>query len=165
MVTVIVRGGDAPEALARALGPLVAGVVAGLVAEVLVVAAPAATEVARLTEGSGAELVASESWQDGLAAAVRRARQSRLLVLDAGVILGEGFWAELAEHGEDAATALVTTPRDAPVLFALRQRITRRAVPDQAVVLPGRMATGDPWSMALPLRRLAARSYRIATRT
>lgn len=101
MLTVIVDARTDPKRLAALLGQLVAGVVEGLVRQVLVVADVSEAGVAELCEATGAAAYPT------LEAAGRAAAAEWVMVLPARLRLRDGWMSSLAAHGADAQRAVV----------------------------------------------------------
>ncbi|MGB8816507.1 MAG: glycosyltransferase [Rhizobiaceae bacterium] len=93
MLTVIIETKNNEEALARTLGPLVSGVVEGLLREVLVHDAGSTDRTGKVAEQAGCTLVHGGS----LAECIHRARGDWLLFLEPGSRLSEA-WIESAER-------------------------------------------------------------------
>lgn len=161
MLSAIVRSGAGPEALGRSLAPLVRGVVEGLVGEVVVLAAPGDADSARVAEASGASLLIAEDWGEGWARAAKLARCDRLLAIEAGVLLPEAFWPDLAERLAAGASAPLATRGAAGPFVRFMSRLGGRPDRGQALVLPRALVDGDPWLKPLRPGLMAAAAHRL----
>jgi hypothetical protein len=97
MLTAVIDVRPEPLALTATLGPLVRGVVEGLVGTALLVCRQSSDELDQIADAAGCRIVTAESWTDGFARAVALAPGSGLLLLDTGLQLGPDFWPILAD--------------------------------------------------------------------
>jgi len=167
MLTLIIRAGSDPEALVETLSPLVAGVVNGLIGRsILVETDGASAEIAKVADEAGAERLTAPDWSAGLAAAQARAGTDRLIVADAGVIAGEGFFPALERflrNGARSPETIAATRIRRGALGVLGAALGRLD-PDQIVVAPRRGDLGPLWgrSYGRRLTLLETTSYRVS---
>ena len=153
MMMAVVRSGGDERALVRTLASLVRGMVEGPLTEVLIAAQSGDSAAIRTAEASGAGRVEAGTWAEALDRCIARAQERRMVLIEAGVVLGEAFWPVLEETLAAGREGPFVTRRDAtPVLDHLAFRLAGRIRPDQAVIaLPGELA-GDPWRGGLRRR-------------
>jgi hypothetical protein len=97
MLTAVIDVRPEPIALTATLGPLVRGVVEGLVGNAMLVCRQSSEELEDIADAAGCRIVTAESWPDGFARVSTLAPASGLLVLDTGLQLGADFWPVLAD--------------------------------------------------------------------
>lgn len=148
MLTAIINGETTAFALARTFAPLVPGVIEGLLSDVIVVVRPDDHEAATVARAAGADIIEADDWPTGFRDATARARTGTLLVIDGGVIIGESFWAIVADRLRAGMPdgVLATRPENNGFCSKLANRLLGRAGRDQALILPAGLADGDPWA-------------------
>lgn len=97
MLTAVIDVRPEPLALTATLGPLVRGVVEGLVGTALLICRETNDELDSIADAAGCRIVIAESWPEGFARAVALAPGAGLLLLDTGLQLGPDFWPTLAD--------------------------------------------------------------------
>jgi hypothetical protein len=97
MLTAIIDVRLEPVALTATLGPLVRGVVEGLVGTAVLVSRTEDADVAGIADAAGCRVIVAENWREGFARAVTNAPGAGILVLDTGIQLGPDFWPLLAD--------------------------------------------------------------------
>lgn len=176
MFTAVVRARDEPMALAATLGPLVRGVVQGLVGSAILVASSASEDMAEISDAAGCRLLIEPDWVEGFARAVSLSAGRALIVVETGTVLGEGFWEVLADQaplfGDRPA---VTRPAAGGGILArlagFLPGLAPQLGPERVLLLPGSRARAiaqarlDPWravtlgesvELDVPVRRLPA---------
>lgn len=98
MFTAVIRARNEPLALAATLGPLVRGVVQGLVGSAILVAQDETPALHDIADSAGCRVLISPTWPEGFARAVAVTGGAPLIVIDTGVMLGQEFWPLLADH-------------------------------------------------------------------
>lgn len=142
--------------LTATLGPLVRGVVEGLVGSALMVTTERNDEIDEIADSAGCRVLVSADWAEGFARAVAISGGSPLLVVDTGVMLGQDFWPVLADNlpilgDRPAATAPLRPGRLTEILTMRAFRRSRSVSRDQVLLLPGSFARAlaqtktDPW--------------------
>ncbi len=167
MISVIVPTLNAEAHLARTLAPLVAGVVRGLVREVIIVDGGSTDATAEIADASGAHFIEGERGRGAqLALGARHARASWLLFLHADTILEPGWvedasaFMESVEEGKRPLSAAAF--RFALNDFGLRPRMLERLVAlrcfafglpygDQGLLIPASLYAEVGGYRALPL--------------
>lgn len=147
MLTVIIDARTDPKRLATLLGQLVAGVVEGLVRQVLVVADASELGVAELCEESGAAACQT------LDAAGRAALGDWVMVLPARLRFRDGWIASLTAYGADAQRAAMVVGLSEGGLFGRR--------PIGVLVERGRLLDGRGADLQRLRRDLGWRPVRI----
>lgn len=156
MFYAVIHARPAPMALAATLGPLVRGVVEGLVGSALMVTPERNDEIDEIADSAGCRVLVSSDWAEGFARAVAKSGGAPLLVVDTGVMLGQEFWPILADNlpmlgDRPAATAPVRASRLSEILTMRAFRRSRAVSRDQVLLLPGSFARSlaqsksDPW--------------------
>ncbi len=147
MLTAIILCETTAFALARTFAPLVPGVIEGILSDVIVVVRPNDQEGVTIARAAGAEIVEATDWPAGFGKARSAARTKTLLVIDGGVIIGESFWAVVADHFRAGIPngVLATQPGNGGFGKTLANRVFGKVSRDQALILPGSLADGDPW--------------------
>lgn len=156
MFYAVIHARPAPMPLAATLGPLVRGVVEGLVGSALMVTPERNAEIDEIADSAGCRVLVSADWAEGFARAVAISAGSPLLVVDTGVMLGQEFWPVLADQlpvlgDRPAATAPPRPSRLAEILSMRAFRRSRAVSRDQVLLLPGSYARvlaqskSDPW--------------------
>lgn len=97
MLIAIIDTRNNPKALAVTLGPLVRGVVEGLVGAAVIVASQRDEAIMEIADSAGCRVIIAPSWREGFARAIAGAGNSGALVVDAGLQLGPDFWPLLAD--------------------------------------------------------------------
>lgn len=97
MLTAVIDVRPEPLALAATLGPLVRGVVEGLVGNAMLICRQSTEDLESIADAAGCRIVTAETWPEGFARASTLAPGSGLLVLDTGLQLGPDFWPVLAD--------------------------------------------------------------------
>jgi hypothetical protein len=156
MFVVVVRARSEPMALAATLGPLVRGVIEGLVGSAYLIAEAETPDLGEIADSAGCRILTAPTWPEGFARAVVNTAGAPLLVIDTGLLLGQDFWPTIADRmpllGDRPAA---TEPADgAPLAARIKRRIAAmRGQVDEAsaLLLPGSLARnigqskGDPW--------------------
>lgn len=174
MFVVVVRVRPDPMALTATLGPLVRGVIEGLVGSAFLVAEQDSDDLQQVADSAGCRVIIAPDWAQGFARAVVNTAGAPLLVIDTGLLLGQDFWPTIADRllllGDRPAA---TEPAGGSTLI---QRLVRRigamrgqADDASALLLPGSLARtigqarGDPWRWAYgeALIRLPIRGSRV----
>lgn len=144
MLTAVIDVRNEPLALTATLGPLVRGVVEGLVGTAVLVARGEDPDISSIADAAGCRILIAETWREGFARAVTNAPGAGILVLDTGIQLGPDFWPLLTDKlpllGNRPATTEPARPAGFPspirlfteLLNASRGRISR----DAALLLP-----------------------------
>jgi hypothetical protein len=156
MFHAVIHARPAPMPLAATLGPLVRGVVEGLVGSAMMVTASPSDDIDEIADSAGCRVLVSPDWAEGFARAVAISAGAPLLVVDTGVILGQEFWPVLADSLPMLADRPATTapPRSSRLSEILTMRAFRRSrvvSRDQVLLLPGSFARAlaqsksDPW--------------------
>ena len=171
MFLAIIRVRPDPMALSATLGPLVRGVIEGMVGSAILVADMATPELETIADAAGCRVLVAPTWPEGFARAIAGSAGAPVIVLDTGVMLGHEFWPLLADHlpmlGDRAAvTAFTPSGFLAGVIAWFRPSLSL----DQALIFPGSrarqiaMAGTDPWKSAEMRDALAlpSRARRIA---
>lgn len=177
MLTAIIDVRLEPVALSATLGPLVRGVVEGLVGTAVLVTRSDDQDVAAIADAAGCRVIVAGSWSEGFARAITNAPGAGILVLDTGIQLGPEFWPLLSDKlqiignrpaaTEPATRAGLASPiRIARNLFnAATGRISRDCV---LLLPPGRareiaQAKADPFTVhyGKSLVRLKASATRV----
>lgn len=133
-----------PMALSATLGPLVRGVVEGLVGTAILVSCSEDTDIAMIADSAGCRVLVADTWQEGFARAVTNAPGAGILLLDTGIQLGPDFWPLLADSlptlgNRPAATEPAGRAGFASPLRALGDvcnRLAGRLNRDSALLLP-----------------------------
>jgi hypothetical protein len=181
MFTVILHARPDPMALTATMGPLVRGVVMGLVGSAFLISNRANETLDEIADAAGARLLLAANWPEGFGRAVASSNGGGLIVLDTGVMLGQDFWSILADMsaflGDRPA---ITHNQPQPGFLALLAQVpgyfrAARGIPhqDQAIVMPGRVAReiarlkADPFafSYGTSLVRLPSQTMRIGRPT
>lgn len=97
MLTAVIDSRSGPVALASTLGPLVRGVVEGMIGTAVIVSPEADHDTVSIADSSGCRVLAEPRWADGFARAVTNAPGLGMIVLEAGLMLGPDFWPLLAD--------------------------------------------------------------------
>jgi hypothetical protein len=142
IAVVDVRG--VPIELTATLGPLVRGVVEGLVGTAMLVARDRNEDIAAIADAAGCRILVAETWAEGFARAVTNAPGVGMLLVDAGLQLGPDFWPLLTDKlpllgNRPAATEPAARAGLAAPLRALTHafnRATGRVTRDSALLLP-----------------------------
>ena len=117
MFTAVIRARNEPLALAATLGPLVRGVVQGLVGSAILVAQEETPALREIADSAGCRILVAPTWPEGFARAVAVTGGAPLIVIDTGVMLGQEFWPLLADHmpllGDRPAATLAAGGTDA----------------------------------------------------
>ncbi|CAN1490573.1 hypothetical protein MCEMSEM23_00179 [Rhabdaerophilaceae bacterium] len=153
MFSVIIQARSHPMALAATLGPLVRGVVEGLVGSATLVSSHDAADIREIADSAGCRVLVAASWAEGFARTVANTAGAPLLVVDNGVLLGQEFWPILADHlpllgDQPAATRAAKPTSTLARIFGASQGVVS---PDQVLLLPGSVsrviaqAKMDPW--------------------
>lgn len=178
MLEAVVRTRNEPLALAATLGPLVKGVVEGLLATAVLVAEAPDEPLRQIADAAGCRLVEAP-WAAGFAEVARGG--SPLLVIDCGVVLAEGFWPHWRDVGAGIAGRPAATRAHLPFGMSafgaagakLIRRIQGSVSTDEALILPSALAAAlardavDPFARIYgpALVRLKAGSFRIGLAT
>ncbi len=144
MLTAVIDVRLEPLALAATLGPLVRGVVEGLVGTAVLVSRVENADVAAIAAAAGCRVIVAGSWRDGFARAVTNSPGAGLLVLDTGIQLGPEFWPLLSDKlpilgnrpaaTEPATRAGLASP--ARIIGNFFNAVTGRINRDCALLLP-----------------------------
>lgn len=156
MFHAVIHARPAPMPLTATLGPLVRGVVEGLVGSAMMVTSSPSEEIAEIADSAGCRVLVARDWTEGFARAVTISAGAPLLIVDTGVMLGQEFWPILADSlpmlaDRPATTAPLRTNRLADILTMRALRRTRVVSRDQVLLLPGSYARAlaqakiDPW--------------------
>lgn len=136
MLIAVIDSRSGPLALASTLGPLVRGVVEGMIGTAVIVAPEADHDIVSIADSSGCRVLAEPQWADGFARAVTNAPGLGILVLEAGLMVGPDFWPLLADTlpvlGNRPAATL---PADGGGLLA-RMGLGARVSRESALLLP-----------------------------
>lgn len=153
MFYAVIHARSAPTLLAATLGPLVRGVVEGLIGSALLVAPERDAAIEEIADAAGCRVLISPDWREGFARTVAISAGSPLLIVDTGVMLGPEFWPLLADAlpilGDRAAATAPPRSGRLAALFSMRR--SRRVSRDQVLLLPGSLARSlaqaksDPW--------------------
>lgn len=147
MFTAIIRTRSEPLALAATLGPLVRGVVQGLIGSAILVAENDTPDLHQIADSSGCRVLIAQSWSEGFARAVAQTGGAPLIVLDEGIMLPPDFWPVLADIAPLLADRpAVTRPEKASNLLAGAKRWMRQhsggVDAESALLLPIATARG-----------------------
>jgi hypothetical protein len=176
MFTAVVRARNEPMALAATLGPLVRGVVQGLVGSAILVAPTASEDIAEISDAAGCRLLIEPDWAEGFARAVSLSAGRPLIIIDSGSVIGEGFWEALADQtpliGDRPAVTRPAAGVGTLARFArLLPGLAPKLGPERALLVPGSRAREiararlDPWQavtlgeaveLDVPVRRIPA---------
>lgn len=154
MFSAVIQARPAPLALAATLGPLVRGVVEGLVGSATLVAARSDPAIEEIADSAGCRVLVEAEWKDGFSRVVANAGGSPLLVMDTGLMLGQEFWPILADFlpllgDRPAVTEREKAPSILSRIFAGSSSAPGR---DQVLLLPGSVsrqiaqAKADPFT-------------------
>ncbi|HUN13013.1 MAG TPA: hypothetical protein PLE50_12200 [Rhabdaerophilum sp.] len=139
MLIAVIDSRSGPMALASTLGPLVRGVVEGMIGTAVIVSPEADPDTVSIADSSGCRVLAEPNWTDGFARAVTNAQGIGVLVLESGLMMGPDFWPILADTlpvlGNRPAATL---PADGGGLWARLglNRLGGRVSRDSALLLP-----------------------------
>lgn len=97
MLTAVIDVRPEPLALSATLGPLVRGVVEGLVGTAILVSRSENADIATIADAAGCRVLVADTWHEGFARAVTNAPGAAILLLDTGIQLGPDFWPLLAD--------------------------------------------------------------------
>lgn len=158
MFSAVICARPQPVALGSTLGPLVRGVVEGLVGSAILVAEQPNPLIEELADEAGCRILVARDWPEGFARVVAQTGGSPLLVVDTGVMLGSEFWPVLADHlpllGDRPAATL---PREAPNWLSRLLKLGGAPLSrDAALMLPSSaaraiaQAKADPWAYRFP---------------
>lgn len=144
MLTAVIDVRLVPLALTATLGPLVRGVVEGLVGTAVLVSRTQDAAVAAIADAAGCRVLVADTWREGFARAVTNSPGAGILVLDTGIQLGPDFWPLLADAlpilgTRPAATEPAARPGFASPLRTLGDvcnGLTGRLNRDSALLLP-----------------------------
>lgn len=144
MLTAVIDVRSEPIQLTATLGPLVRGVVEGLVGTAMLVARHPNDDIASIADAAGCRILLAETWAEGFARAVTNAPGAGILVIDAGLQLGPDFWPLLTDKlpvlgnrpaaTEPATRAGFTSPMR--VIGDAFNQMTGRVTRDSALLLP-----------------------------
>ena len=144
MLTAVIDVRGEPIQLTATLGPLVRGVVEGLVGTAMLVARAQSEAVAEIADAAGCRFLIAETWAEGFARAVTNAPGAGILVLDSGLQLGPDFWPLLTDKlpvlgnrpaaTEPAVNAGFASPLR--MIGGVLNRATGRVTRDSALLLP-----------------------------
>jgi hypothetical protein len=148
MFTALIRAGSDPMAMTATMGPLVRGVVEGLVGTAILITPQPSRVLDEIADAAGARLFVVPSWPEGFARAVAASNGGGLLVIEAGLMLGQDFWPLIADMapflGDRPAVTHAPANTGFEALLDLIRRPIRvmRGVPrrDQAILMPGAVA-------------------------
>lgn len=153
MFSAVIRARPFPMALTATLGPLVRGVVEGLVGSATLITTAASDDISEIADSAGCRVLVAPTWADGFARTVAHAGGAPLLLVDTGVLLGQEFWPILADHlpmlGDRPAATRAPVP--ASILSRIFSAKPGSVMADQALLLPGSVSRaiaqtkGDPW--------------------
>lgn len=160
MLTAVIDVRNEPLALTATLGPLVRGVVEGLVGTAVLVARAESADIAAIADAAGCRVLVADTWREGFARAVTNAPGAGILVLDTGIQLGPDFWPLLTDKlpllGNRPAVTEPARPHGFPAparLLAEAFRAARGRVSREAALLlpPARareiaQAKADPFA-------------------
>ena len=177
MLTAIIDVRLEPLALTATLGPLVRGVVEGLVGTAILVSRTEDADLAGIADSAGCRVIIAQSWREGFARAVTNSPGAGILVLDTGIQLGPEFWPLLSDKlpilgNRPAATEPATRAGLASPLRFMRDAFngaTGRINRDCVLLLPPSrareiiQAKADPFAMRYgsALVRLRASATRV----
>lgn len=144
MLTAVIDVRQEPLALTATLGPLVRGVVEGLVGTAVLVAREESDDLSSIADAAGCRVLIADSWREGFARAVVNAPGVGILVLDTGVQIGPDFWPLLADKlpvlgNRPAATEPASRPGFASPIRAAGDffnALTGRTNRDAVLLLP-----------------------------
>jgi hypothetical protein len=148
MLMAIIDARSAPMALTATLGPLVRGVVEGIIGTAILINPTDDPDIRMIADSSGCRVLLEPQWTDGFARAVTHSSGAGVLVLDAGVQLGPDFWPLLADNlpalgNRPAASLPALAPGMAGLasgaLYALKT-LGGRPGRNAALLLPPRLA-------------------------
>lgn len=139
MFSAVIHARPAPLALAATLGPLVRGVVEGLVGSATLVASRQSDEIEEIADSAGCRVLVEADWAEGFSRVVANAGGAPLLVMDTGLMLGQEFWPVLADSlpllGDRPAATEAEKPRS--ILGRLFAAAASAPGRDQVLLLPG----------------------------
>lgn len=98
MLAAVIDARSNPMALAATLGPLVRGVVEGIIGRAIIVNARENDDIAMIADNAGCRLLIEPGWVDGYARAVTNSNGAGMLVLDAGLQVAPDFWPLLSDR-------------------------------------------------------------------
>ncbi len=140
MLSIIIDANAPPLALSATLGPLVRGVVEGVVGGAILIIPHESEEILALADASGCRALVSPGFGAGFARAITYSKGAGVLVLKAGLQIGPDFWPVLVDQlpllGQNPA---VTQRRGGGILGRIA-RLQGRVSPDQALLLPPMLA-------------------------
>lgn len=144
-------------AVAATLGPLVRGVVEGLIGTVILVADEDNPDLAAIADSAGCRVVTAQDWPQGFARAVTIAGGAPVILLDTGIVLADGFWPALVKQMPQLLDRPGATGLDAGFSWRRIGRWLRhwrgKVDQDRAILLPASRARQiarekrDPWAM------------------
>lgn len=139
MFSAVIHARPAPLALAATLGPLVRGVVEGLVGSATLVVSERNADIEEIADSAGCRVLVAADWAEGFSRVVANAGGSPLLVMDTGLMLGQEFWPVLADSlpllGDRPAATEAEKPRS--IIRRLLAATSSAPGRDQVLLLPG----------------------------
>lgn len=172
MLTAVIDSRSGPMALASTLGPLVRGVVEGMIGTAVIISPEADHDTVSIADSSGCRVLAEPDWRDGFARAVTNAPGLGILVLESGLMVGPDFWPLLADTlpilGNRPAATLAADGGGWLGRLGLRSLLGGRISRESALLLPPSwarriaQAKDDPFRVrygkeCVPLRSVATR--------
>lgn len=97
MLIAIIDTRDNPAETGATLGPLVRGVVEGVIGSAVLIVSRRDPVMDELADAAGCRVIVAASWAEGFARAVAGAGNAGTLVLDAGIRLPSEFWPVLVD--------------------------------------------------------------------
>jgi hypothetical protein len=170
MFSAVIKARSAPLALAATLGPLVRGVVEGLVGSATLVAARADADIEEIADSAGCRVLVEADWAEGFRRVVANAGGAPLIVMDTGLMLGQEFWPVLADSLPLLGDRPAVTEAEKPASLIARLFAGASAAPgrDQVLLLPGSVSRqvaqskADPFTFRYPnLAHLPVKARRV----
>lgn len=97
MLAAVIDARPEPMALTATLGPLVRGVIEGLIGSAILVVRARTSEIDQIADAAGCRVLVAEEWREGFARAVNNVPGLGILVLDTGLLVGPDFWPLLGD--------------------------------------------------------------------
>lgn len=172
MLIAVIDSRSGPLALASTLGPLVRGVIEGMIGTAVIVSPEADHDTVSIANSSGCRVLAEPVWADGFARAVTNAPGLGILVLEAGLMVGPDFWPILADMlpvlGNRPAATLPSDGGGWLTRIGIGGVLSGRVSRESALLLPPSLARrisqakDDPFRVrygkeCVPLRSMATR--------
>jgi hypothetical protein len=141
MLAAVIDARSNPMALAATLGPLVRGVVEGIIGRAIVVNPVEDADIVAIADNAGCRLLVEPGWTEGFARAITNSSGAGILLIDAGLQVAPDFWPLLADRlpvlgNRPAATPPATGGRLMAALAAQFLTFGGRVNRDSALLLP-----------------------------